>query len=663
MRKKLLSPIVAFIAVVVLAALGSCSNEELMLDTKPNDANPHTGRTLSLTASMPGDDPTTRVALVQEADNSITLTWEVGDKLQLAFVQGDTKVKQTVTLASDDITHEGKRATFLIIIPDEIAEETSFDLYGVYGGGKRMLSIDIGLPGNNEQGDVGIGSFYSGDALVLGDAGTNPYIKLPSNAGSATSLTDVQRRKDVMLYFESMAVDLNNPDISVMFQHLGSLFSITLKNNAATSLDNLKEVQLVGINNSDNQNWAYNGATGGQTYDLITKEFNTTATVSNHFSFRAAQNSVPADGTITFWGWYPPMPGNSWPELELQLIDATKNTIATSSNFKPARTSEVDAGKAYYFYAVWDEAWDGPELTFTDNTFGEYAVHVAEMGTLGSLFTDTEKTSIRKLTVTGQINEADFAVMYIGMPSLKYLDLSQVTCKDNQIPSFAFAGKGLRSIILPESITTIGESAFSHCGGLVGDLTIPANVTTIGENAFSECRGFTGSLTLPDTLITIGKKAFYNCFGFTGDLVIPASVTTIGENAFTACHGFTGSLTLPNGLSTIGEGVFSSCYGFTGSLKLPDRLETIGNYAFEGCDSFSGTVAFPTTLTSIGVEGFNGCASIYGFEFLSTTPIDYTNDMLHSGIPVTVPSETAVSEYKTMWGENANRHDITATLE
>ena len=381
MKIKTLLPI---IALAIMVAMGACSTDELMPDAQPN-ANTQE-RTLSLTASMPGEGPATRVALTQEADKSITLSWEVGDKLQLAFVQGTTKAKHTVTLTAQDIINNGKSATFNIDIPSEIVAELPFNLYGVYGGGKRKLNIDIGLPNTDETGNANVGIFYTGDALELGDAGTNPYVKLLSNAGSATSLADVQLRKDVMLHFQSTDVDLSKQGVSVEFQHLGSLFCITLKNIGSTSLENLQGAQLVGINNPDNQNWAFNAAAGGQTYDLVTKEFKTTAEVGNLIAFRAAQSSLLADANITFWAWYPPMPAVNWPAL--QLKDATTIPMATSTNFTPTRTSETPAGKAYYYYAT----WDGAKLNFTNEAFtNELTIHVAEKGTLSRQFHLTSK--------------------------------------------------------------------------------------------------------------------------------------------------------------------------------------------------------------------------------------------------------------------------------
>lgn len=366
MRKKLFT----ILAVAIMVAFGACSNEELLSDSK-SDAKQENVRTLSLTASMPVE-PTPRVGLEQKEDKSIALTWEVGDKLQLAFVQGTTKVKRTDTLTIGNITNEGKNAQFNIVIPDEIIDGTPFDLYGVYGGGRRVLNVGVELPGSTGSGgEVGIKNYYSGDALELGDENTNPYIKLPSNTAIATSLSgddggSVKNRKDVMLYFSSTGIDATKSNVAVMFQHLGSLFSITLKNTCTTSLDNLQGAQLVGVDAAGNPltdgKWAYNSVEGGQTYDLVASTFQNPASAGNYISFKAVENILPAGETITFWAWYPPLPDKVWPALQLQLKNETTIPMAISINSKPARTEATAVGKSYYFYAE----WNGSDLNFTD---------------------------------------------------------------------------------------------------------------------------------------------------------------------------------------------------------------------------------------------------------------------------------------------------------
>ena len=81
------------------------------------------------------------------------------------------------------------------------------------------------------------------------------------------------------------------------------------------------------------------------------------------------------------------------------------------------------------------------------------------------------------------------------------------------------------------AVTAIANSAFKDCNSLTGSLVIPNSMITIGEAAFRGCSGFTGSLTLSGNVTSIGHLAFYDC-GFTGILTIPESVSWIGGRAF-----------------------------------------------------------------------------------------------------------------------------------
>ena len=168
------------------------------------------------------------------------------------------------------------------------------------------------------------------------------------------------------------------------------------------------------------------------------------------------------------------------------------------------------------------------------------------------------------------------------------------------------------SLTIPNTVTTIGISAFGLCTGFNGSLTIPNSVTTIGSSAFSNCQGFKGDLTIPRSITTIEDNTFSSCFGFNGKLTIPNSVTTIGNSAFYQCSGFKGDLTIPNSVTTIGVGAFMECTGFKGNLKLSNSVKTIGNNAFRICSGFTGELILPNSITTIGAYVFKGCTGFTG---------------------------------------------------
>ena len=102
--------------------------------------------------------------------------------------------------------------------------------------------------------------------------------------------------------------------------------------------------------------------------------------------------------------------------------------------------------------------------------------------------------------------------------------LKEITSKtiDPEIKSL------VTKIDIPDSVTRIGEKAFTYCGGLTS-ITIPDSVTSIGDYAFAYCTNLT-SITIPDSVTSIGEFAFTGCFDLTS-ITIPDSVTSIGKSA------------------------------------------------------------------------------------------------------------------------------------
>ena len=189
-----------------------------------------------------------------------------------------------------------------------------------------------------------------------------------------------------------------------------------------------------------------------------------------------------------------------------------------------------------------------------------------------------------------------------------------------KIPAQAFAKSKIKgSLTIPNSVTTIGEEAFSNCTELKGSLTLSNSLKTIGNKAFYLCNSLNGSLTIPNTVTTIGISAFENCAGFNGNLTIPNSVTTIGESAFCNCLKFTGDLTIPNSVTIIEAYTFKSCYGFNGKLTIPNSVTTIRNRAFYKCVGFKGDLTIPNSVTTIGTEAFWRCTGFNGNLTLSNS--------------------------------------------
>ena len=194
---------------------------------------------------------------------------------------------------------------------------------------------------------------------------------------------------------------------------------------------------------------------------------------------------------------------------------------------------------------------------------------------------------------------------------------------------------GCKNTIIPNSVTSIGNSAFRDCSGL-SSLTIPNSVTSIGDYAFYNCSCLT-SLTIPNSVMSIGKDAFWQCSGLTS-VIIGNSVTSIGNGAFWACSALkkvfnSSSLSMKRGLSNNGyiayyanvvynnvsiEGNFRICkdgkgnscvcdyFGTDNSITLPKNIYGIADYAFSACCDLI-SVTIPNNVKSIGNYAFSGC--------------------------------------------------------
>ncbi len=223
------------------------------------------------------------------------------------------------------------------------------------------------------------------------------------------------------------------------------------------------------------------------------------------------------------------------------------------------------------------------------------------------------------------------SVTYLGKDAFECDQLKEVyynaeDCKVDYDYSYYLCpfSTSIEKVIIGNNVKTLPPYIFYECS-LLTTVVIPESVTSIGNSAFSgtsltevyfnakNCEE-TGNYSFPTTLqrVYIGdqvrcipKSAFYKCNDLT-EITLPASVESIGSYAF-AQSGLT-SIVLPNSVKNIGESAFSYCEGLN-SISLPQSITEIANGTFYHCTKLS-SVTIPESVTSIGEEAFINCTSL-----------------------------------------------------
>ena len=211
---------------------------------------------------------------------------------------------------------------------------------------------------------------------------------------------------------------------------------------------------------------------------------------------------------------------------------------------------------------------------------------------------------------------------------INYKDSTKIIVADGvtEIQDNTFYYCDMESVTLPDSLRTIGDSAFSGCKNLT-EVKIPKKVTHIGSHAFQRCENLK-SITIPENLTSIGNYAFELCeklttvyfnainynsgtgnwFGYQNNvksLVIGLHVKTIPESAFSYCSNLE-SLTIPANVKTIEEHAFEYCVNLK-TVTLEEGLECIEDWAFYGCKALT-EITIPNSVTYIGENAFALCS-------------------------------------------------------
>ena len=230
---------------------------------------------------------------------------------------------------------------------------------------------------------------------------------------------------------------------------------------------------------------------------------------------------------------------------------------------------------------------------------------------------------------------------------------------------------------IPESVTSIGDSAFENCSNLTS-VTIPEGVTSIGNDAFWGCNGLTSviipegverlsygifkncsklkDVMIPDSVVSIDAQAFYGCSSL-ANLEIPKNVASIEQRVFYGCSNLE-SITIPDGVISIELETFYDCIGLK-SVVIPDSVNSIGDQAFYGCKGLT-NVRLPDNVTNIKDQAFCGCSALTSIKIpAGVTRISYQAFEGCSGLTsITIPEGvTSIG-----WASFADCSNLTSVI-
>ena len=340
---------------------------------------------------------------------------------------------------------------------------------------------------------------------------------------------------------------------------------------------------------------------------------------------KGAEMQQPSDPTLSngynFMDWY---------------LDKNCTTLATFPTTALSQTLYAKFPNLPTDYLAWDSATSSYYVKYASTTLPENLIIPANY--------NDGLHGLANVTYINGTSSLDGA--FYNKTSLKSVELPETI---TSIGSYAFCNcAALTSITLPSSLTSIGDNAFSSCSGLTSiDLSGCTSLTSIGGYAFHYCSGLT-SITLPSSLNSIGSSAFYACYALStiynlSSLNITAGSSSNGNVGYYAVEVYTDinttskiqtignmryyengtsfiavgptdrnitSIILDSRTTAINQYAFYGCSGLT-SITLPSSLTSIGNYAFRGCSGLT-SITLPSSLTSIDGWAFHYCSGLTG---------------------------------------------------
>lgn len=370
-------------------------------------------------------------------------------------------------------------------------------------------------------------------------------------------------------------------------------------------------------------------------------------------------------------------------EIPNSVISIASGAFADCSNLKTLTipSSVETIGRAAFSNCSCDIIWDNSQVSTLNGTFYQYAGtklvipnSVTEIGmetfrqckqlkeitlpegikTIANmLFYDCNK--LEKVNIPNSVTEIcssafrncsslSSLIIPSSVTKIMWSSFEGVNCEiifDNPtiktLDYHSFSGYEGTKLVIPNSVTEIGNGAFYECKYLK-EVTLPDGLTTIADTLFFECNELE-KVNIPNSVTEIGSYAFKDCTSLLS-LTIPSSVTKINNYSFqgVTCeitfdnptikvfdkdsfNSYAGtSFIIPNSVLEIGDSVFKDCKNLK-NIEINDNITMISSYAFSGCSSLE-KIVIPKNIKTIGGYAFSNCSAEIVWDESSLTHID-----------------------------------------
>ena len=275
------------------------------------------------------------------------------------------------------------------------------------------------------------------------------------------------------------------------------------------------------------------------------------------------------------------------------------------------------------------------------------SITTSAYGQVAGLLEEKQGDTATEIILSGPIDGSDFKALWECAinGNLQILDLHDADIKNKTIPDYALYDPiqievghwlGIKRIILPDDIVTIGKVAFAFMR--LEEINIPSSLRKLGSTAFAYDYWLDCPIELPEGLEEIRYQTFYNCRSLSSSPVLPGSLKKIGQHAF--ANTYFQDITFNDGLEFIGEGAFQSS-GLI-EVRFPDSIVEIEPMAFQLCDALE-SIHFPATIKDIPYGIFSFC-----------------NELRQVGFPTGV---RGIEDNAFMWCTNLSEVTFPETLE